>query len=89
MGIHVNFGQLRAPSKRMKISKKLGIKNKIREEYTVAEAPEQIGVAERHNLALVETTRSLLIELKLQQSYWFRTVDIVAYVHNLDKKYKN
>ena len=45
--------------------KKFCTNNKIKNEYTVPETPEQNGVAERYNRTVVETARSLLIESKL------------------------
>ena len=60
--------------------------NKIKQEHSVPETPEQNGVAERYNRTVVETARSLLIESKLPKSYWLRAVDTAAYVRNLVKK---
>ena len=62
--------------------------NKIKEGYTVPETPEQNGVAERYNRTVVETARDLLIESKLPESYWLKTVDAAAFVRNLVKKDK-
>ena len=63
--------------------------NKVKQEYTVPETPEQNGVAERYNRTVVETARSLLIESKLPKCYWLRAVDTAAYARNLVKKDKN
>ena len=63
--------------------------NKVKQEYTVPETPEQNGVAERYNRTVVETARSPLIESKLPKCYWLRAVDTAAYVRNLVKRDKN
>ena len=59
--------------------------NKIKQENTVPEAPEQNGVAERYNRPVVEIIRSLLFESKLPKCYWLRAVDTSAYVRTLSK----
>ena len=69
--------------------KKFCTNNKIKNEYTVPETPEQNGVAERYNRTVVETARSHLIESKLPKCYWLRAVYTAAYVRNLVKKAQN
>ena len=60
--------------------------NKIKQQYTVPETPEQNGVAERYNRTVVETARSLLIEPKLPNSNWLRAVDTADYIQILSKR---
>ena len=45
--------------------RQLRIDNKVRQEFTVPETPEQNGIAERFNRTLVEMARCLLIDAKL------------------------
>ena len=55
----------------------------IKQEYTLPETPQQNGVAERFNRALVEVRRSLLIQAKLPKRYWVRTLSTAAHIRNL------
>ena len=57
--------------------------NKIRQEFTVPETPEQNGIAERFNRTLVEMARCLLIDSKLPKRYWVRAVATAAHIRNL------
>ena len=45
--------------------KQLCIDNKIRQEFTVPDTPQQNGIAERYNRTIVEMARCLLIDSKL------------------------
>lgn len=66
-----------------KMFKDYCVENKIKQEFTVPETPEQNGVAERYNRTIVEMARSLLIEAQLPKVYWLRAVDTAAYIRNL------
>ena len=54
----------------------------IRHELTIPQTPEQNGAAERLNRTLVETTRSMLLDARLPQSFWAEAVSTAAYLRN-------
>ena len=54
----------------------------IRHELTIPGTPEQNGAAERLNRTLVETTRSMLLDSRLPQSFWAEAVSTAAYLRN-------
>lgn len=57
-------------------------KEGIRNQYTVSYTPEQNGVAERKNRSLLEMTRCLLIDAKLEKKYWGEAVYFANYLQN-------
>ena len=55
----------------------------IKYEMTTADTPQHNGVAERMNRTLVETTRTLLADADLPNTYWYDAVEYAAYLHNI------
>lgn len=59
------------------------LKNRgIGQRLTVLHNPEQNGTAERKNRTLLETTRCLLIEANLSESFWAEAVNTANYIRN-------
>ena len=54
----------------------------IRHELTVPYTPEQNGVMERLNHALMEAARSMISHARLNSNYWGEAVGTAAYVRN-------
>ena len=54
----------------------------IRHERTIPKIPEQNGAAERLNRTLVETTRAMLLDAKLPQSFWAEVISTATYLRN-------
>ena len=54
----------------------------IQRRLTVPHTPEQNGVAERKNRSLVETTRCLLLQSKLQPRFWAEAINTANYIRN-------
>ena len=54
----------------------------IRHELTIPRTPEQNGAAQRLNRTLVETTRAMLLDAGLPQSFWAEAVSTAAYLRN-------
>ncbi len=48
--------------------------NKVKQEFTVPDTPQQNGVAERFNRVCVEMTRCVLSEAKLTKDFWIRAM---------------
>ena len=69
--------------------RRLCVENKIKQEFTVPETPEQNGLAERFNRTVVEMARCMLIESGLPKSYWVRALDTAAQVRNIVVKENN
>ena len=57
--------------------------NRIRQEFTVPETPEQNGMAERANRTIVEMARCLLLDAKLPKTYWLRAIATASHLRNL------
>lgn len=49
---------------------------------TAAYSPQQNGVAERKNRTLIEMARCMIIELKLDNSFWGKAVMMANYIQN-------
>jgi len=56
--------------------------NGIQRRLTVTHTPEQNGVAERRNRTLLDTTRCLLIDSGLSQSFWGEAISTANYLRN-------
>ena len=54
----------------------------IRHELTIPQNPEQNGAAKRLNRTLVETTRSMLLDARLPQSFWAEAFSTATYLRN-------
>nr|GEV08061.1 putative ribonuclease H-like domain-containing protein [Tanacetum cinerariifolium] len=54
----------------------------IRREFSVATTPQQNGVAERKNRALIEAARIMLADFKFPTTFWAKAVNIACYVQN-------
>ena len=54
----------------------------VRHELTVPKNPEQNGVAERMNRALVETSRSILVNANLPHKFWAEALSTATYLRN-------
>ncbi|KAJ8889956.1 hypothetical protein PR048_009461, partial [Dryococelus australis] len=61
-----------------KYTRELGIQHQTTCPYT----PEQNGLVERLNCTLVEKARCLLIEARLDCTFWAEAVNTAAYLHN-------
>ena len=59
----------------------------IRHQKTVKKTPQQNGVAERMNRAIVERTRCLLSQAKLPRSFWGEAMKTTVDVINLSPSY--
>lgn len=57
-------------------------KNMIKQEYTVSYDPEQNGMAERFKCTLVEMTRCMLSEAKLDKVYWCEAMMTAVDIRN-------
>ncbi|GJW60860.1 retrovirus-related pol polyprotein from transposon TNT 1-94 [Tanacetum coccineum] len=51
-------------------------------EFSVARTPQQNDVAKRKNRTLIEATRTMLVDSKLQTSFWAEVVNTACYVLN-------
>ncbi|KAE8716517.1 hypothetical protein F3Y22_tig00110114pilonHSYRG00185 [Hibiscus syriacus] len=54
----------------------------IHSDFTVANIPQQNGVAERMNRTLLERTRAMLRDTGLEKSFWAEAVNIACYLVN-------
>ncbi|GKE21281.1 ribonuclease H-like domain-containing protein [Tanacetum coccineum] len=54
----------------------------ILRQYSVARTPQQNGVAERRNMTLIETARTMLADSKLPTTFWAEAVNTACYVQN-------
>ncbi|GJX09965.1 putative ribonuclease H-like domain-containing protein [Tanacetum coccineum] len=54
----------------------------IKKEFSVARTPQQNGVAERKNRALIEAARIMLVDSKLPTTFWAEAVNTACYVLN-------
>ena len=54
----------------------------IRHELTITKTPEQNGAAERLNRTSVETTRAMLLDVKLPKSFWAEAISTAVYLRN-------
>ncbi|GKC96143.1 retrovirus-related pol polyprotein from transposon TNT 1-94 [Tanacetum coccineum] len=54
----------------------------IKREYSVANTPQQIGMAERRNTTLIEAVRIMLADSKLPTIFWVEPVSTACYVQN-------
>ena len=54
----------------------------IRHERTIPKTPQQNGVAERLNRTLVESSRSMLLDAALPQTFWAEAISTAAYLRN-------
>ncbi|GJX73202.1 putative ribonuclease H-like domain-containing protein [Tanacetum coccineum] len=54
----------------------------ILRQYSVARTPQQNGVAERRNRALIETARTMLADSKLPTTFWAEAVNTACYVQD-------
>ncbi|GJR76495.1 putative ribonuclease H-like domain-containing protein [Tanacetum coccineum] len=54
----------------------------IKREYSVANTPQQNGVAERRNMTLIEAARTMLVDSKLPTTFWAEAVSTACYVQN-------
>ncbi|KAE8710792.1 hypothetical protein F3Y22_tig00110319pilonHSYRG00355 [Hibiscus syriacus] len=57
-------------------------KKGIKRQFTVANTPQQNGVAERMNKTLLERTRSMLRNAGLEKSFWAEAVNTACYLVN-------
>ena len=55
---------------------------RIRHKLTIPKTPKQNSVAEQMNLTLVETVRSMLIDLKLPKKFWAECLLTAVYLRN-------
>ncbi|GKA01683.1 putative ribonuclease H-like domain-containing protein [Tanacetum coccineum] len=62
------------------IENQLNHKVKVIREFSVARTPQQNGVAERKNRTLIETTRTMLVDLLLPNVFWAEVVNTACYV---------
>nr|GEU60837.1 ribonuclease H-like domain-containing protein [Tanacetum cinerariifolium] len=53
--------------------------NGILRQYSVAKIPQQNGVAERRNMTLIETARTMLANFKLRTTFWAEAVNTACY----------
>ena len=58
------------------------LKTGISHEFTVPYCPQQNGVAERLNRAILEAARSILYQAKLSLNFWAEACSIAVYLHN-------
>ncbi|KAE8687107.1 cytochrome P450 71A9-like [Hibiscus syriacus] len=58
------------------------IKEDIKRQFTVANTPQQNGVAERMNITLLERTRAMLRDTGLEKSLWAEAVNTACYLVN-------
>ncbi|GJT36677.1 putative ribonuclease H-like domain-containing protein [Tanacetum coccineum] len=54
----------------------------IKQEYSNARTPQQNGVAERMNITLIETARTMLADSLLLTTFWAEAVSTVCYIFN-------
>nr|GEX64908.1 ribonuclease H-like domain-containing protein [Tanacetum cinerariifolium] len=54
----------------------------IKREYSVARTPQQNGVAERRNRALIEAVKTMLVDSKFPTTFWAEAVNTACYVLN-------
>ncbi|KAE8674537.1 hypothetical protein F3Y22_tig00111745pilonHSYRG00059 [Hibiscus syriacus] len=54
----------------------------IKRQFTVANTPQQNGVAERMNITLLERTRAMLRDAGLEKSFWAEAVNTACYLVN-------
>ncbi|GJU14642.1 putative ribonuclease H-like domain-containing protein [Tanacetum coccineum] len=54
----------------------------IKREFSVARTPQQNGVAERKNRALIEAARTMLADLLLPTTFWAEAINTACYVQN-------
>ncbi|GJR30921.1 putative ribonuclease H-like domain-containing protein [Tanacetum coccineum] len=54
----------------------------IKKEFSVARTPQQNGVVERRNKILIEAARTMLVDSKLQTTFWAEAVNTACYVLN-------
>nr|GEU89346.1 retrovirus-related Pol polyprotein from transposon TNT 1-94 [Tanacetum cinerariifolium] len=54
----------------------------IKREFSVARTPQQNRVAERRNMTLIETARTMLANSKLPTTFWAEAVNTACYVQN-------
>ncbi|GJW69767.1 putative ribonuclease H-like domain-containing protein [Tanacetum coccineum] len=54
----------------------------IREAFSAAKNPQQIGIAERRNRTLIEAARTMLANSKLPTTFWAKAVNNACYVQN-------
>ncbi|KAE8722570.1 Peptidyl-prolyl cis-trans isomerase FKBP62 [Hibiscus syriacus] len=57
-------------------------KKGIKRQFTVANTPQQNGVAERMNRTLLERTRAMLWDASLEKSFWAEAVNTACYLVN-------
>ncbi|KAE8703180.1 BTB/POZ domain-containing protein [Hibiscus syriacus] len=57
-------------------------KEDIKRQFTVANTPQQNGVAERMNRTLLERTRAMLRDAGLEKSFWAEAVNTTCYLVN-------
>ncbi|KAE8725167.1 Eukaryotic translation initiation factor 3 subunit E [Hibiscus syriacus] len=57
-------------------------KEGIKRQFTVANTPQQNGVAERMNRTLLERTRAMLRDAGLEKSFWVEAVNTACYLVN-------
>ncbi|KAE8667838.1 hypothetical protein F3Y22_tig00112368pilonHSYRG00011 [Hibiscus syriacus] len=57
-------------------------KKGIKRQFTVANTPQQNGVAERMNITLLERTRAMLRDVGLEKSFWAEAVNTACYLVN-------
>ncbi|KAE8701406.1 hypothetical protein F3Y22_tig00110548pilonHSYRG00924 [Hibiscus syriacus] len=58
------------------------MKEGIKRQFTVANTPQQNGVAKRMNRTLLERTRAMLRDAGLEKSFWAEAVNSVCYLVN-------
>nr|GEW14863.1 putative ribonuclease H-like domain-containing protein [Tanacetum cinerariifolium] len=56
--------------------------NGIKREFSVARTPQQNYVTERKNRTLIEAARTMLVDSKLQTTFWAEAVNTACYVLN-------
>ena len=54
----------------------------VRHEVTIPKNPEQNGVAERMNRTLVETARSILVNVNLPHRFWAEALSTATFLRN-------
>ncbi|KAI3818790.1 hypothetical protein L1987_12608 [Smallanthus sonchifolius] len=59
------------------------LKKGIRHEFSALYTPQQNGVAERKNITLIETARTMLSDAKLPVTFWAEAVNTACHVLNI------
>jgi len=57
-------------------------KHGIKKEYTIPRTPQQNGVVERQNRLVQQTTRSMMNERNIPQTYWVEAIHTAIHILN-------